>query len=150
MRALRWGLVLFLSGAALVMKAPVWFLIAHIDLTGASSGYHRAMLVDQFIRHVGDWWLVGVKDASVWGFDMWDTCNQYVQEGESGGLVAFVFFLVVIVRSFARVGAARRAAVGIRDANGFSGFWAPYCSAIPLPTSASATSIRQNSCGLPR
>jgi len=46
MRFMRWGVVFALIGLQLVMKAPFWFLIAHIDLTGGSSGYHRAMLVD--------------------------------------------------------------------------------------------------------
>ena len=36
------------------------------------------MLVDQCIRHLGDWWLLGVKNFDKWGFDMWDTSNQYV------------------------------------------------------------------------
>jgi hypothetical protein len=52
------------------MKAPVWFLIARIDLAGGSSGYHRAMLIDTFLRHFGDWWLLGTKDAFSWGWDM--------------------------------------------------------------------------------
>lgn len=77
-------------------------------MTGSSSGYHRAELVDQFIHHFLDWWLLGVKDTSDWGLDMWDVQNQYVNVGETGGLLAFVFFILVISRSFGMLGDARK------------------------------------------
>jgi hypothetical protein len=112
MRTVRWGIVAALVGLQLVMKAPVWFLIAHIDLTGGSSSYHRAELVDQFIRHFWDWWLIGVKDTGSWGWDMWDAQNQFVNVGETGGLIAFVLFLAMIARSFARLGNARKTVEG--------------------------------------
>jgi len=114
MRLLRWGVVISLLALAMVMKAPVWFVIAHIDLTGGSSGYHRAELIDQFIRHFFDWWLIGTKDAGTWGWDLWDAQNQYVNVGESGGLLAFVFFITMICRCYSRIGVARKAISGRR------------------------------------
>jgi hypothetical protein len=42
MRTIRWGVVCTIICLALVMKAPVWFLIARVDVIGGSSGYHRA------------------------------------------------------------------------------------------------------------
>jgi hypothetical protein len=115
MKNLRWGLVAAILLLAIVMKAPVWFIIAHIDLTGGSSGYHRAELVDQFIRHFSNWWLIGTKDASTWGWDMWDVQNQYVDAGETGGLAAFVLFIALISRSFARIGNARKVINGDKN-----------------------------------
>jgi hypothetical protein len=115
MRKVRWGIALGLTGLHLVMKAPVWFLIARIDLTGGSSGYHRAELVDQFIRHFWDWWLIGVKGTGSWGWDLWDTQNQYVNVGETGGLLALILFIAMISRSFARLGNARKAVEGEGD-----------------------------------
>lgn len=109
MRKLRWGIVIGLIGLQCVMKAPVWFLIARVDLTGSSSGYHRAVLVDAFIRHFGDWWLIGVKDTSRWGWDLWDAQNQFVSIGENGGLIAFVLFIALIALCFSRLGKARKA-----------------------------------------
>jgi hypothetical protein len=108
MRLIRWGLVIAILAQAIVMKAPVWFVLNHIDLTGSSSGYHRAELIDEFVRHFSDWWLLGTDDAGTWGVDMWDVQNQYVNAGESGGLVAFVFFIVVIGRCYKRIGATRK------------------------------------------
>src|ERR1019366_7562939 len=59
MRLIRWGFALTLVALHLVMKAPVWALIARVDLTGSSSSDHRYHLVDSCIRHFGDWWLLG-------------------------------------------------------------------------------------------
>ena len=112
MRAVRWGMVFGLISLQLVMKAPVWFLIAHIDLTGGSSNYHRAALIDQFIRHFFDWWLIGVKDSGSWGWDMWDVQNQFVNVGETGGLLAFCLFVAIISLCFSKLGSARKAIAG--------------------------------------
>lgn len=108
LRIIRWLIVGTLAALQVAMKAPVWFLIARVDLVGGSSGYHRALLVDQFIRNFFDWWLIGTNNNGNWGFDMWDTCNQFVQEGLNGGLVAFICFITILVFSFQRLGIARK------------------------------------------
>jgi hypothetical protein len=107
MRLVRWGIVVMLACLQVVMKAPVWFLIAHVNVTGSSDSYDRAMLVDAFIRHFKDWWLVGA-DPSGWGWDMWDLSNQFVGVGETGGLLALVAFILLISWSFGRLGKMRR------------------------------------------
>jgi hypothetical protein len=112
LRLLRWGAVGALIALQLVMKAPVWFLIRHVDVVGGSSGYHRAMLVNDFIMHFSDWWLIGTKDNAAWGFNMWDLCNQYVVEGQTGGLGAFICFVAIICICFSRIGNARKAVDG--------------------------------------
>jgi hypothetical protein len=109
MRAIRWGIAITLVSLHLLMKAPVWHLISRIDITGSSSSWHRYMLVDQCIRHFGDWWLVGVKDTSAWGYDMWDTANQYVSTCEYSGLLPFLLLVAIFVYGFKYVGGARRA-----------------------------------------
>jgi hypothetical protein len=115
MKKVRWGMVYTLVALQLVMKAPVWFLIARVDLTGGSSSYHRAELVDQFMNHIPEWFLIGVKDPSDWGLDMWDVQNQYVNVGEAGGIVALVCFIMLISRSFGMLGNARKAVDGQKD-----------------------------------
>jgi hypothetical protein len=110
MRTIRWGIVLTLVSLNAVMKAPVWHLITRIDITGGSSSWHRFMLVDQCIRHFGDWWLFGVKDTSIWGWDMWDTANQYVSVCENSGLIPFILFLAVLIYGFKYLGRLRRSA----------------------------------------
>jgi|SRR5579872_4435 len=114
MRKIRWGIVVTLLVLQLFMKAPVWFLIQRVELSG-TSGYHRAILVDNFIRHFGEWWLVGTKDMSTWDFETWDTSNEFVSQGETGGLLTFAFFLAIICRGFQKAGRARKRVQGDRD-----------------------------------
>ncbi len=107
MRVVRWVAVIVLVVSQMAMKAPVWFLIAHIDIVAGNSGWHRAMLIDTFIRHFGDWWLCGTNKAVTWGLDMDDLCEQWVQEGETGGLATLVLFIALITQMFRRLGKAR-------------------------------------------
>lgn len=109
-RIVRWGIAIALIGLHLVMKAPVWHLVARIDLVGGSSGYHRFQLIDQFIRRFQDWWLFGVKNNADWGWEMWDTANQYVEIGQKSGLLPFLLFLAILVFGFKSVGRARQRA----------------------------------------
>jgi hypothetical protein len=115
MRLVRWGLVITLVTLHLVMKAPVWALIARIDLTGSSSSDHRYELVNNCIRHFSDWWLLGYKDYNLWGWGMWDTCNQFVDLAVKGGLLTLACYIAIFSRSFGVIGTARRQMSGHRD-----------------------------------
>ena len=108
MRVMRWGLVCTVVVLHLVMKAPVWHLISRIDLAGGSSSYHRFQLVDACIRHFWDWWLIGVKSTAEWGWDMWDTANQYVSTADGSGLIPFLLLIATIVYGFKYLGRARK------------------------------------------
>lgn len=121
LRLIRWGVVACLVALHMVMKAPVWFLIARVDIVGGSSGYHRARLVNDFIMHFRDWWLVGTTENSRWGFNMWDMCNQFVAEGQVGGLATFICFIAMICICFSRIGTARKAVAGDSKKEWF--FW---------------------------
>lgn len=108
MRPIRRATVALLIMLHIFMQAPVWFLIARIDLTGGSSGYHRAELVNQFIIHFNDWWLFGTDNAGNWGWDLWDQQNQLVGTGEAGGLLALVLLIGMLKAAYARLGSRRR------------------------------------------
>jgi hypothetical protein len=112
MRAVRWGLVGALTVTHLVMHGPVWSLIEHIDLGGGSSGYHRFMLIDTLIHHFGEWWLIGTRNNGAWGWESWDTCNEFVDVGVKGGLLTLIFYITTLKRGFAAVGNTRRVASG--------------------------------------
>jgi hypothetical protein len=114
MRLVRWGLVGTLVGLHLVMHGPVWSLIEHIDLTGGSSNYHRYILVDNCIRHFGDWWLLGCTNYGDWGWDMWDLSNQFVVNAFTGGLLTLVLYITIFKRSFRAIGIARKRVQGDR------------------------------------
>jgi hypothetical protein len=115
MRMVRWGIVATLVALHLVMHGPVWSLIEKVDVTGGSSSYHRYMLVDNCIRHFGDWWLLGYRYYGKWGFDMWDLCNQFVAVALTGGLVSLVLFVMVYSRSLGLIGKTRRRVEGNRS-----------------------------------
>jgi hypothetical protein len=109
-REMRWGLALTLLALAAVMKAPIWFLLARVDFVGGSTGWDRANLIDQCVRHFGSWALVGTADNDKWGFSTWDLCNQFVAEAVQGGLVTLILFFTLIKRSFGKIGIARKKA----------------------------------------
>jgi hypothetical protein len=108
MRLIRWAIVVTLVGLQMVMKAPVWALIARVDIIGGSSGYHRFMLVNNCIVHFGNWWLMGYKNYNAWGVDMWDMCNQFVAVAVTGGLATLACYIAVYIRGFSAVGTARK------------------------------------------
>ena len=127
LRLFRQGLVAMLVGLHLVMKAPVWALIARVDLTGSSSGDHRYHLIDSTIRHFSDWWLIGYKNYPAWGWDMWDLSDQYVAVCLTGGLISFIIFISILYRSFAGLGTARKHVAGDRKEE-----WYLWCLGVAL------------------
>ena len=117
LKTVRWGGVVLLVALQLFMKVPVWFLMAKSSGLLGGSGWHRAMLIDSFVRNFGDWWLVGTRSNADWGWDMWDVDNTYVVAGQSGGLVTFILYLAIFVYAYKFIGAARkRAELAAEDA----------------------------------
>lgn len=113
-RFMRRGLLFGMVGLHLVMKAPVWFLFGRIsDLIGG-GGYHRAYLIDTFIRHFSDWWLVGTNDTSDWLAtklvidEQADITNRFVADGVTGGLIALILSIILLTRCFQAIGGAMR------------------------------------------
>jgi len=109
MSAVRWVFVILLIACSLAMKAPVWFIIARVHLLGGNSGWHRAELIDMFFRHFSEWWLLGTDKQATWARygNLDDLCEQWIVEGETGGLVTLVCFILLIKRLFSRIGKAR-------------------------------------------
>ncbi len=60
------------------------------------------------VRHFWDWWLIGVKSTQNWGWDLWDQADQFVAEAETGGLATLICFILLVSRSFGRIGSARK------------------------------------------
>jgi hypothetical protein len=114
LRKVRWAIVCTLIGLQVVMKAPVWFLLGRVSLFSGSTGFHRAYVIDHFINHFSEWWLIGEKNTSHWGAVMSDITNEYVFQGVEGGLLTLVFFIWIISRCFRGVGLTVR---GMKDAS---------------------------------
>jgi hypothetical protein len=115
MRLITWGFVTCLLVLHMVMKAPVWFLMARVDVFSGSTGWHRAYLIDQAIRHLNEWWLIGTTYTANWfpyglAIDprMADITNQYIGEGVTGGLLKLFLFLFIIGACFKIIGRSWR------------------------------------------
>lgn len=101
----------------LVMKAPAYYLIARIDLTGGSTGWHRARLIESSIEHLGEWWFAGtdvtrhwMPTGVSWSQDHTDIVNQYLIYGVWGGLPLMALFIAALWTGFAYVGQTLRLA----------------------------------------
>ncbi|MBN1806108.1 MAG: hypothetical protein JW837_12740 [Sedimentisphaerales bacterium] len=90
------GLFALLIALHIVMKAPVWHLIARINIIGGSTGWHRFNLIDRAIKHFGEWAFLGCRSTEHWGWGLADVTNEYILEGIRGGLVTLFLFLVMI------------------------------------------------------
>jgi hypothetical protein len=110
MRAVRWAILGSLVALHMVMKDPVWFIFAKIDVISGSTGWHRAYLIDRTIANFSDWWLLGAKNVWKWGVWAGDTTNQFVVEAVRGGLLTLVLFVALIVVAFANCGVSLREA----------------------------------------
>ncbi|MHC4943837.1 MAG: hypothetical protein ACYTG7_12545 [Planctomycetota bacterium] len=88
----------------MVMKAPVWQLIARVDFVGGSTAYHRYQLIDQAINRMNEWWLMGCASTAHWGHFLFDVANTYIYQAVRGGLITLVLFLLIIVAAYKGVG----------------------------------------------
>jgi hypothetical protein len=107
---------------ALVMKAPIWWAPAKIGEIVGGSGWHRAYLIDQAIKHFDEWWLLGTTSTAHWApggevlaidQNNMDITNHYVLEGINGGIVKLGLFLAILVQGFRKIGHSLREALGL-------------------------------------
>jgi hypothetical protein len=101
----------------IVMKAPAYYIIARIDLTGSSTSWHRAALIQAAFEHLGDWWFAGTDYTRdwmpygvPWSEDHADITNHYLAQGVKGGLPLMLLFISFLWCGFRYVGQALRLA----------------------------------------
>ena len=115
MRKVRWGMVIMIATLAMVMKAPIWYLLARVsDVTGG-DGWHRAYLIDVSFKHLGLWWLAGMNmletaewfpDGALVSTGAADITNQFLSFGLEAGLGAMALLILVLVRGYSGLGKA--------------------------------------------
>jgi len=115
MRQVRWGIVTVISALALVMKAPIWYLLARVSEITGGDGWHRSNLIDISFKHLGLWWFAGMnlKETADWFPDgvlvttgVADITNQFLYFGFSGGLGAVILFVILLSRAYSGLGKA--------------------------------------------
>ncbi|HTY85974.1 MAG TPA: O-antigen ligase family protein [Candidatus Acidoferrum sp.] len=111
LRLLLWGVVVMLVALNFIMNDPVYFLLARIDLTGKSTGWHRAELIDAAVKHLDEWWLAGtdytrhwMPTGVYWTQNHTDITNHYLKMGVWGGLPLMMIFIYIMATGFANVG----------------------------------------------
>ena len=130
MRFFRWCALLGYIGLELVMYAPAYYLLARIDLTGSSTGWHRAFLIEAALAHLSEWWLAGTDftrhwmDYGVgWSGNHVDITNYYLNMGVMGGLPLLLLFIAILVKGFSFVGQSLRQAADFSPDSRFT-IWA--------------------------
>lgn len=98
-------------GLSIVMSRPPYYVMSMIDLTGSSTGYHRAMLIEQSLKYLNEWWLFGTDRTVHWMPNQGriseyhtDVTNYYLAFGVSAGLPAMLIVITVVLRSASKVG----------------------------------------------
>ena len=108
---LRWLAVMGYIGLDLVMKVPAYWIISRIDLTGSSTSWHRAALIEAAVKHFNEWWLAGtdytrhwMEYGVGWSPNHIDVTNHYLRMGIDGGLLLMILFIFILVGAFSSVG----------------------------------------------
>ena len=114
MQSFRRGIVAVLCLLALVMKAPIWFLIARLGAITGGDSWHRSQVIEVFYQNLDEWWLAGmpIEATKYWivtynhatgGIDL---TNYYLVFGLTAGLGAMALFILLLVRGFSHIGNA--------------------------------------------
>jgi len=113
--AIRWLGITAVIALDVVMKDPVYFLMARIDISGGSQGWFRARLIQSSIEHLDEWWLAGTDYTRHWMSSgipansvSADITNHFLGMGVMGGLPLMFLFIMVLVAGFGKVGRALR------------------------------------------
>jgi len=109
MRAVRWSVAAILLVLHLVRDAPVWHLLARINVVGGSTGWHRYYLIDQAIAHFSEWALFGTVSTAHWGLGLVDVTNQFILTGAKGGLLPMLLLIAMVSLGFRSAGRAANA-----------------------------------------
>jgi hypothetical protein len=117
LRKLLWAAVIGVLLLQLVMQSPIWHIMTRIDLVGGSTGWHRARLIDNAIRHWKEW-VIGGTDRTrhwmpsgvTWSAEHTDITNNYLKMGVIGGLPLMLAFVALLVRCFRDLVSAMRVA----------------------------------------
>lgn len=111
MRHLRWGAVFAYIVLDLIMIDPAYYIIARLDVTGSSTGWHRAALIEASLAHLGEWYLAGtdytrhwMPTGVSWSPNHTDITNYYLHMGVMGGLPLTLLFVAMLAAAFSYVG----------------------------------------------
>lgn len=105
------GVVLYFV-LMMVMTRPPYYLMGEIDISGGSTGWHRANLIEMTFSHLSEWWLIGTDHTRHWmpaqgiGADPnhTDITNYFIGVGVQAGLAGMLLVIGMIAAAFREVG----------------------------------------------
>lgn len=96
---------------AIATGEPGYYVMKRIDISGGSTGYHRARLIESAIDHLDEWWLFGTDYTRHWmatgvsfSPNHVDITNYYLVFGVTGGLAAMLLVIAILIVAFRWVG----------------------------------------------
>ena len=105
---------------------PGYYIMKRIDISGGSTGWHRARLIESAFNHLGDWWLFGTDYTRDWmdtgvsfSPNHADITNYYLVFGVTGGLVAMLLVIAMLIVAFRWVGVLYRAHFDVLPSDSF-------------------------------
>jgi hypothetical protein len=130
MRVVLWLGIIGYGLLDVIMRDPAYFILARIDFTGGSTGWHRARLIQSAIEHLPEWWFAGtdytrhwMATGVSWSPDHADITNYYLRMGVWGGLPLMLLFIAILVKGFFFVGQMMREPTDLPPTSQFV-FWA--------------------------
>jgi hypothetical protein len=115
MRFVRWSIVASYIALDAITNAPAYYIMAYIDLTGSSSGWHRSRLIESSIEHLSEWWLIGtdytrhwMPTGVSWSPNQSDITNHFILLGTIGGLPLMFLFMATLAKAFGYIGQGLR------------------------------------------
>ncbi len=115
MRLIRWGALLGVFVLDMLMNDPFYYILARVDLTGSSTGWHRAQLIHAAVTHFKEWWAWGtdftrhwMPTGVYWSQDHTDITNHYIRMGVYGGIVLVLLFAAIVFVGFSFIGKTLR------------------------------------------
>lgn len=110
-RMARIGAVVAYFVLDLVMAPPAYYLLGRIDISGGSTGWHRAQLINVAFGHLHEWWLGGtdytkhwMSTGVTWSPNHVDITNYYIKMGVWGGLPLMFLLLTLYYKGFSAIG----------------------------------------------
>jgi hypothetical protein len=111
LKKLRYSAVIGYILLGFIMEDPPYYIMARIDITGGSTGWHRARLIRSSLEHLKEWWLWGtdytrhwMPTGVSWSPDHTDITNQYIKMGVIGGLPLTIIYIISLWVAFKNIG----------------------------------------------
>ena len=111
MRKVRWAMAAAIAALAMVMKAPIWYLLDRLGSITGGDAWHRSYLLDVSFQHLGIWWLAGMNfvetadwfpDGALSTTGAADITNLFLSFGLTAGLGAMALLILLLARAFWR------------------------------------------------